>query len=809
MKLGSIDTHRFFPRATSIAATAILVLLASAAPAHAVCTPAAGDNVTATCTGTTNNQNTPYGYGQRSAINLNTTVVQGATVTGTNNGITFTTGSVTNAGAVTGTAFSGVFAVTSPTVTNSGTITGGNYGVNTLGSTTVTNSGSITGGNGGIVAFGGSATVTNSGTISGPNSGGINANTDVTVTNSGVVTGGIFGTTATVTNSGNVADGIVAFGSATVTNTVTGTVSGGITADNATVTNSGLITGDAAAITTSSATVTNSGTITATGGGSSAVYASTTANVVNSGLMTGDFAGVNFDNGTVTNSGTIAATGAGGIAVFANTTANVTNSGLVTGGAAGILANTSATVINSGTITATDVNGIGLRAGTTGNVTNSGAIIGASGTAIQFNGNGTPGSDTLTVLTGARFGGLVNFGGGADKVNFGPGNWVLNTANFDKALSTVTTPGTPYFVTPNRIVVADVSGFGAQNRAIMDITGWIGSVLPDAPVFAPAAGAGANSFAAADTAASPFEAFASIPPDGLGYAATKAPVFKGGAAIYADGNAMWAKGFGGQRQQDTSGIFAGSTTTGYGGAIGYERVLNPDLKIGGLVGASTNKTNLYQNAGSTNTDTVFGGAYGRFTRGSTFLDLAVIGGNLDNRTARPVAGGLALQTAIASYGGWFVDPAMTFGHRIEIDERGFTITPAVKARYVAAHFDGYTETGSTADLTIGGRDFQAWEERAEITFANTRMIGANRVTARVTGGILGQQRSTGGQVNIALIGQSFLAATPDRGRVAGGYGSAGLDWQIGRVTLFAAGEATYANDATRTNAGKGGVRVAW
>ena len=236
---------------------------------------------------------------------------------------------------------------------------------------------------------------------------------------------------------------------------------------------------------------------------------------------------------------------------------------------------------------------------------------------------------------------------------------------------------------------------------------------------------------------------------------------------------------------------------------------HPDLKIGALLGTSTNKTNLYQNAGSVGTDTVFGGAYGRLTRGSTFLDLAVIGGNLDNSSARTIAGGLAPQTATAAYGGWFVDPVMMLGHRVDIDQRGFTVTPALRVRYVAAHFDGYTETGSTANLTIGGRDFQAWEERAEITFANTRMVDASRVTAHVTGGFLGDQRSTGGQLNIALLDQNFLAATPDRGSIAGGYGSAGIDWQIGHVTLYAAAEATYTNDATKIYAGKGGVRVAW
>ena len=34
-----------------------------------------------------------------------------------------------------------------------------------------------------------------------------------------------------------------------------------------------------------------------------------------------------------------------------------------------------------------------------------------------------------------------------------------------------------------RTVVADLSGFGAMNRTIKDIAGWIASVLPDTPVF--------------------------------------------------------------------------------------------------------------------------------------------------------------------------------------------------------------------------------------------------------------------------------------------------------------------------------------
>ena len=190
----------------------------------------------------------------------------------------------------------------------------------------------------------------------------------------------------------------------------------------------------------------------------------------------------------------------------------------------------------------------------------------------------------------------------------------------------------------------------------------------------------------------------------------------------------------------------------------------------------------------------------------------MIGGNLANTNVRNIGGGLGFASANASYGGWFIDPSLAFGHRFDVDLHGnFTITPAVKVRYVDAHFDGYAESGAgVADLTVAGRAFQAWEERAELTFANTFTVaGGHRVMVRVTGGALAQQRSAGGQVNVALLGQNFLAATPDRGRISGAFGGAGLDWQMGNVTLFASGEATGTNDSARIFAAKGGARMSW
>jgi hypothetical protein len=244
-----------------------------------------------------------------------------------------------------------------------------------------------------------------------------------------------------------------------------------------------------------------------------------------------------------------------------------------------------------------------------------------------------------------------------------------------------------------------------------------------------------------------------VPQDALGYAATKAPVFKAASAAYADGNAVWVKGFGGQRQQDSNGAVFGGTTTGYGGAVGYERCSVP-----------ISRSAPWSAAAAAHTQSLSGRRQQQHRHGvrrclrPQDLGRHVPRSRRDRRQSRQPQRahhqrGLALQTATAAYGGWFVDPSLTLGRRIDIDGRGFTITPALKARYVAAHFDGYTETGSTANLTVAGRDFQAWEERAELTFANsTMMANGSRVTARGHRRHSGQQRSSGGQVNIAFAG---------------------------------------------------------
>ena len=88
------------------------------------CNPAADNNVTATCTGTTLNQGADApgssldinGYGHIVFDNLNVTIAPVATVTGTTTGIIANSANVTNSGTVAA-GVQGIYANTTVTVT--------------------------------------------------------------------------------------------------------------------------------------------------------------------------------------------------------------------------------------------------------------------------------------------------------------------------------------------------------------------------------------------------------------------------------------------------------------------------------------------------------------------------------------------------------------------------------------------------------------------------------------------------------------------------------------------------------------------
>jgi outer membrane autotransporter protein len=648
----------------------------------------------------------------------------------------------------------------------------------------------------------------------------------------------LFGGDATVTNSGSNIRGFFAE-----------TINGG----NATATNSGNNTGgDVLAITTATgnATATNSGTIGNVNlGDDSALQAQTfgggNATANNTGSVAGGIAAVTFAGGsaTATNSGTTA----GGLVAAAQSGGDATasNSGSVAAGIAAITAAGNATVTNSGVSGGSmDVGGITggtLAISLSGNatVTNSGvssflvaAISTAAGNASVINSsvaNGgvdviaNQGSATLTNVIGSRVVGPINFASlTGNVVNFqGGGNWLLTIATTGPGTTSVNTGGAPFVVSGSfssmsgaQVAVLDPTTFALADRSLTNFTGEISEMLQGRfdGMSLGAGGtvlgfAGGSGSAVADQAQA---AFSGIPSVAVSYASSGArPVIgkaPAAATPYYD-TTIWASGFGGERKQHADGDILPTSDTAFGGAMGVDRALGGNLRLGAFVGAGASREAVDSNVQTIDATYVFGGGHGRFDWVSQYLDFSLYGGGINNKSTRTIANNnvvSGLESATASYGGWFISPEVTYGYRIPFN--AITVTPRLRLRYVGGQLDGYSESGSMQNLSVGQRNINDLEERGELEFST--VSGAFKGTATI--GVIGLERLGNPTINTVLLGQNLSFVTPGQASAVGGVVGLGLQYRpLPNVSLFVAGEATAMSDKSDSFAATGGARVSF
>jgi len=535
------------------------------------------------------------------------------------------------------------------------------------------------------------------------------------------------------------------------------------------------------------------------GYGNGGTETNATVTVVPGASVTGNSLGVAIVSGTIANSGTISG-GFAGVAIVGGT---VINSGTITSPILGIFSNVSVNVTNSGTIAGGLV---GVAAGGTGNVTNSGIISGPI--AIQF----ASSANTLTLLPGSKILGTIQLVGGGDTVNVRTGNQNLTFGGAAGLTGATVTSTAPFVVVGNQVVTIDPTAFAANGRLLGDFSRSVSQVVPSFGNRPAATGGGPIGYAAASVVSSAFDNM----PGRDAYAADQA-VFKAPTVVHADGTAVWARGFGGYRVQQSDGALLRTANTFYGGAIGIEKQVAYDLRVGAFAGGGATRSSIELNSGDTNSNLGFGGVYAHYFRGASFLYAAVQGGGSRNDVTRNninnnlVANGL--ETAKGSYNGWYVSPELTLGHNVALGQVAgaqHTLTPSIGVRYLYGSFGGYTETGSTANLTVNSQTVQTLEERAELKLTRATLLSPDfALLIDVTAGALGVQRVGSNTVNAALLGQSIPFAAPGKDDVYGGFGGLGMEFRTANFAVFAAGEYLWLSDSSTVISGKGGVRVAF
>ncbi|MGB6540197.1 MAG: autotransporter domain-containing protein [Xanthobacteraceae bacterium] len=734
---------------------------------------------------------------------------------------------------------------TTQTCTNSGT--SGTFALaTTTQNATVNNSGTVNGSVDDFSSAGGNASTTNSGTVTQFVQVSTNGGGAASATNSGTV--GTFlqvftngGGNASATNSGPVGTDLQVF-----------TNAGG----NASATNSGSVGTFLQVFTNAggSASVTNSGPVgqylqvfTNAGGNASA----TSSGSVGQFLQV--FAGGGGGNATATNSGSVgqfmqaftqgggnaSGTNSGSVALFmqvfteAGGTASATNSGTV--GQAfqvGTSAGGNASATNSGTVGQAFT--VDTLAGGNASATNSGSVFGGAvitalgggnssltnsglitntmgGPAIQFVG----GPDTLTNVVGSRVIGAIDLVGVHDTVNFVGGNW-LYTFN-TLAGATINTNGAPFVVSGNTVAVLDQTAFALADRSLMNFTGGVSQMLRDRLYSMPtgvAGGQAAMSFAAPDSSGIAAQAaFAGFPSVAMAYASDARPILGKAPAVapYYD-TTVWASGFAGTRLQDANGPVLAATDTAYGAAIGVDRTFASNVRLGAFIGGGFGQEAVEFNTQTINTNYFYGGLYGHVDWAAQFLDFALYGGGMGNNSTRGVADNLVpggFGNATGSYGGWFLSPELIYGIHIPMND--YVLTPRATVRYVGGVLDGYTETGSAQNLTVGQQAINDVEERIEVEFSKVMPVSFGG-TVKTTGsvGAIGLERIGNPNINTILLGQNLSFVTPGLNDAIGAVFGAGFQYRpTASVSLYVNAEGTVMSDKSVSGAVTGGARVAF
>jgi outer membrane autotransporter protein len=370
-------------------------------------------------------------------------------------------------------------------------------------------------------------------------------------------------------------------------------------------------------------------------------------------------------------------------------------------------------------------------------------------------------------------------------------------------------------VSGNRVATVDPTPFGLADKNMMDFTRAVSSILGSVGETTPIREPVSNAFAPENGASPLGNAFAGVAP--LPYAGNDTIAFKNPTMVYGDGRSVWARGFVGERYQHADDTSVRAKNLFEGGAIGLDLLTRPDLRFGIFAGGGHSEMSLDLNLGSLKTDTVFGGIYGRFAFSSfgapSYLDFSLHGGGSTNASSRNVNNNLlasGLENATATYNSGYVSPELTYGVKLPL-WANYTLIPAVRLRYVAGRFDGYTEAGSTANLTVAGRTLHDFEQRGEIKLTHTTAFTSkDMLLTSVNFGVLGIERLGDNTINTVLLGQGLPFVTPGKNFVVGVFGGLGMEWRTrSGVSFFGAAEYIATTDQATIVGGRGGVRVAF
>ncbi|MCM5557110.1 autotransporter domain-containing protein [Pleomorphomonas sp. JP5] len=446
-------------------------------------------------------------------------------------------------------------------------------------------------------------------------------------------------------------------------------------------------------------------------------------------------------------------------------------------------------LFNTGSIDGTQY-GVVFANGYTSSVTTSGTIDGDVA-SIHYAGDG----NRLNILAGASFTTVVDYAGTSDNTTgFSEGSFVVPIANYLVGSNTVALDNnrqTILYSTPNTasgtMTVVDTGASASVFNTMQTVSSTIGATATDVlsiDVDRSVSSRVALAYDDAEQKSESQKAISTMVGDGL--------------AVDPYGNLFWMRAFGGASFDD----YSDTSAKHYGLALGVDHVFDR-TRIGFMAGIGQLKSWTDSGTSEVDGNTAFAGFYLRQPLSGYMLDASVIAGGIFSDTTREVNSGT--ETARGSYDGWFVSPEIALSRAYVLSE-GWTLTPRGSVRYTYGSFEGYSETGSTMNLTYDDRSAQALQGVFELKLSKEhRFDNGKSATVSFSAAALDTYNLGDANLNASMSGTDFSVSTMgDRNQVGGRLGLDAefhLDEQTSMMVGFNASRYTDDSWAYAANAG--------
>jgi outer membrane autotransporter protein len=486
------------------------------------------------------------------------------------------------------------------------------------------------------------------------------------------------------------------------------------------------------------------------------------------------------------------------VAVFAEADdgdIEISNAGAISG-RVGIDAQTgndnAITIVNEGTITGLGGAGVILRGAT---LFNNGTISGSSASVYM-----AQGGNTIEVNPSSVFDGVVDYNRTAGNTTaFGAGSYHLDAANYDVIDNTIRLNNRRQKVIFNDADTngsIDVVATSAQADLVSAYTDSVSDVIGSIIALDVARPGG---FFDQNDAASFLD-----DPNKASAGHKAIATLSDGLALDQNGRLLWARGFGGGRNQSETDDTEASQFQHYGLILGVDRQVE-QYRLGFFAGAGSVSSKSSSSGNTLDGDTGFGGIYATLPVGDMTLDASLTLGAIDNHSARAVNGS---DWAKGDFVGVYASPEVALRKTYALST-DWTVAPSVRLRYVGAYYEGYAESGSLQDLDYDARDTHSLEGRLQVDLAHHFMTSAGGIGLFSLNAAVVDKQNLGAGNAMATLGNTEFSfeESGDRNVVGISLG-AGFDLPItARASLYGGIEGALYSNQSRSYTGRIGVKM--